>query len=132
MQIAVIGGSGLYKMEALQVGLNLPVVASFLTFISLADHTGDFGGHPIRPSLRQVRAPLLNSAALTRRRFILGSLDGVRVVFVPRHGRSHHLTPSEVPYKANIYALKKLGVKYILSASAVGSLKLEAKPLDST
>jgi 5'-methylthioadenosine phosphorylase len=62
---------------------------------------------------------------------MLGTIDGIRVVFVPRHGRAHHLTPSEVPYKANIYALKKLGVKYILSASAVGSLKAECKPLDS-
>eukprot|EP01122_Echinamoeba_exundans_P018011 TRINITY_DN993_c0_g1_i2.p1 TRINITY_DN993_c0_g1~~TRINITY_DN993_c0_g1_i2.p1 ORF type:complete len:308 (-),score=49.66 TRINITY_DN993_c0_g1_i2:12-836(-) len=63
-------------------------------------------------------------------KFMMGTIDGIRVVFVPRHGRAHHLTPSEVPYKANIYALKKLGVKYILSASAVGSLKAECKPLD--
>jgi 5'-methylthioadenosine phosphorylase len=62
--------------------------------------------------------------------FITGKLDETPVVFLARHGRNHHLLPSEVPYRANIYALKQLGVKYIISASAVGSLKQEAKPLD--
>ena len=47
-----------------------------------------------------------------------------------RHGRNHHLTPSEVPYRANIYAMKKIGVEYLISASAVGSLQEEVKPLD--
>jgi 5'-methylthioadenosine phosphorylase len=61
---------------------------------------------------------------------ITGKLDNVPVVFLARHGRSHHLLPSEVPYRANIYALKKLGVEYIISASAVGSLKKKIKPLD--
>ncbi len=61
---------------------------------------------------------------------ICGKLDGVAVVFLARHGRSHHLLPSEVPYRANIYALKSLGVKYIISASAVGSLQAEVSPLD--
>ncbi|MCS6958793.1 MAG: S-methyl-5'-thioadenosine phosphorylase [Pseudanabaenaceae cyanobacterium SKYGB_i_bin29] len=59
-----------------------------------------------------------------------GSLGGAKVVFLPRHGRTHHLLPQEVPYRANIYALKELGVKYILSASAVGSLQAEICPLD--
>lgn len=52
------------------------------------------------------------------------------MLFLARHGRNHHLTPSEVPFRANIYAMKQLGVKYLISASAVGSLKEEAKPLD--
>jgi 5'-methylthioadenosine phosphorylase len=62
--------------------------------------------------------------------FVYGKLSGVPVVFVPRHGRRHHLLPSEVPYRANIYALKSIGVEYIISASAVGSLQEYAKPLD--
>ncbi|MDX2256109.1 MAG: S-methyl-5'-thioadenosine phosphorylase [Pseudanabaenaceae cyanobacterium bins.39] len=62
--------------------------------------------------------------------FVYGKLSGVPVVFVPRHGRRHHLLPSEVPYRANIYALKSMGVEYIISASAVGSLQEYAKPLD--
>ncbi|BAZ40765.1 methylthioadenosine phosphorylase [Calothrix sp. NIES-4101] len=61
---------------------------------------------------------------------ILGNLDGARVAFLARHGRNHTLLPSELPFRANIYAMKKLGVKYIISASAVGSLKAEVKPLD--
>lgn len=61
---------------------------------------------------------------------VLGKLSGTSVVFLARHGRSHHLLPSEVPYRANIYAMKSLGVKYIISASAVGSLQAEVKPLD--
>ena len=63
-------------------------------------------------------------------RFILGTLDGTPVVFLARHGQNHHLIPSEVPFRANIYAMKKLGVEYLISASAVGSLKEEIKPLD--
>ncbi len=62
--------------------------------------------------------------------FIMGDLEGVQVVFLARHGRNHSYTPSEVPYRANIWALKSLGVKWIISASAVGSLKEEIKPLD--
>lgn len=62
--------------------------------------------------------------------FIYGKLAGTSVVFLARHGRSHHLLPTEVPYRANIYALKSLGVEYIISASAVGSLQEYAKPLD--
>lgn len=61
---------------------------------------------------------------------IVGSLSNVTVAFLARHGRSHHLLPSEVPYRANIYAMKSLGVQYIISASAVGSLQEYAKPLD--
>ncbi|HEY6330883.1 MAG TPA: S-methyl-5'-thioadenosine phosphorylase [Blastocatellia bacterium] len=62
--------------------------------------------------------------------FILGDLGGVRVAFLPRHGRGHRLLPTEIPFRANIYGLKLLGVERILSASAVGSLKEELRPMD--
>jgi 5'-methylthioadenosine phosphorylase len=62
--------------------------------------------------------------------FIIGELNGVTVAFLPRHGRGHKLTPTELPFRANIYAMKKLGVEYILSVSAVGSLQEEYKPTD--
>ncbi len=61
---------------------------------------------------------------------VLGKLGDVNVVFLARHGRHHHLLPSEVPYRANIHAMKQLGVQYLLSASAVGSLKESIRPLD--
>src|SRR5258707_4298695 len=59
---------------------------------------------------------------------IVGKLRGERVAFVPRHGRGHVLSPSEVPYRANIYALKTLGVTTVIAVSACGSLKLELAP----
>src|SRR5499426_3412954 len=62
--------------------------------------------------------------------FIVGTLEGERVAFLPRHGRGHRFTPTEVPYRANIYAMKLLGVERILSASAVGSLQEKYAPLD--
>jgi 5'-methylthioadenosine phosphorylase len=62
--------------------------------------------------------------------FIVGALEGERVAFLPRHGRGHSFTPTEVPYRANIYAMKMLGVERILSASAVGSLQEQYAPLD--
>lgn len=96
-KIGIIGGSGLYKMDALQDLEEVRIDTPF--------------GTP--------------SDAL-----ILGTLAGVSVAFLARHGRDHNLTPTEIPFRANIYALKKLGVEYILSASAVGSLKEEIKPLD--
>lgn len=95
--IGIIGGSGLYKMDALKDVEEVQVETPF--------------GSP--------------SDAL-----ILGTLDGTRVAFLARHGRNHTLLPSELPFRANIYAMKQLGVKYLISASAVGSLKAEAKPLD--
>jgi 5'-methylthioadenosine phosphorylase len=61
---------------------------------------------------------------------VLGNLEGVRVAFLPRHGEGHRISPSELPAKANIYALKSLGVERIVSVSAVGSLKEEIEPLD--
>jgi 5'-methylthioadenosine phosphorylase len=62
--------------------------------------------------------------------FILGTLEGERAAFLPRHGRGHRYTPTEVPFRANIYAMKLLGVERILSASAVGSLQEKYAPLD--
>jgi 5'-methylthioadenosine phosphorylase len=62
--------------------------------------------------------------------FIVGTLEGERVAFLPRHGRGHRITPTEVPFRANIYAMKLLGVESILSASAVGSLQEKYAPLD--
>jgi 5'-methylthioadenosine phosphorylase len=96
-EIGIIGGSGLYKMEALKDVLEVPVDTPY--------------GQP--------------SDAL-----ICGTLNGVPVAFLARHGRHHHLMPTEVPYRANIYAMKSLGVKYLISASAVGSLQETVKPLD--
>jgi len=97
VKIGIIGGSGLYKMDALkdvrEVSLDTPF------------------GSP--------------SDAL-----ILGTLEGTEVAFLARHGRGHHFLPTELPFRANIHALKQLGVEYIISASAVGSLKAEVKPLD--
>jgi 5'-methylthioadenosine phosphorylase len=96
-KIGIIGGSGLYKMEALK---DIQEVALETPF-----------GKP--------------SDAL-----MVGELSGVSVAFLARHGRNHHLTPSEIPFRANIHAMKQLGVEYIISASAVGSLQAEVKPLD--
>ncbi len=60
--------------------------------------------------------------------FITGELEGIKMVFLPRHGRGHRYLPSEVPYRANIYGMKKLGVQRIISVSAVGSMKEEIVP----
>lgn len=96
-KIGIIGGSGLYQMDALQD----------VTEVQLDTPFGD------------------PSDAL-----IVGNLAGTPVAFLARHGRNHHLMPSELPFRANIHAMKQLGVEYLISASAVGSLKQEAKPLD--
>jgi 5'-methylthioadenosine phosphorylase len=97
VKIGIIGGSGLYKMDALKEVEEVQVDTPF--------------GSP--------------SDAL-----IVGTLEGTRVAFLARHGRNHSLMPSELPFRANIYAMKRLGVEYLISASAVGSLKEEVKPLD--
>ncbi|MBD2270888.1 S-methyl-5'-thioadenosine phosphorylase [Anabaena sp. FACHB-1391] len=96
-RIGIIGGSGLYKMDALKDVEEVEISTPF--------------GSP--------------SDAI-----ILGTLEETRVAFLARHGRDHTLLPSELPFRANIYAMKQLGVEYLISASAVGSLKVEAKPLD--
>ena len=97
VKIGIIGGSGLYQMEALTEVQEVRLTTPF--------------GDP--------------SDAL-----IVGKIEGVPVAFLARHGRNHTLTPSELPFRANIYAMKMLGVEYLISASAVGSLKAEAKPVD--
>jgi 5'-methylthioadenosine phosphorylase len=61
--------------------------------------------------------------------YIVGTLAGRKVAFLARHGRGHKYSPSELNFRANIYGMKKLGVKHILSLSAVGSLKAEHEPL---
>ncbi|MGQ9684614.1 MAG: S-methyl-5'-thioadenosine phosphorylase [Anaerolineae bacterium] len=96
-RIAVIGGSGLYEMQALTDIEHLHIDTPF--------------GPP--------------SDAVT-----LGTVSGERVAFLPRHGRGHRLSPSEVPSRANIYALKSLGVERIISVSACGSLREDIAPLD--
>ncbi|MBD3380374.1 MAG: S-methyl-5'-thioadenosine phosphorylase [Candidatus Omnitrophica bacterium] len=62
--------------------------------------------------------------------FVIGKLEGKEVVFLPRHQRSHSLLPTEINYRANVYAFKVLGADRIVSISAVGSLKEELRPLD--
>ncbi len=61
---------------------------------------------------------------------VVGELEGKRIAFLPRHGRGHYITPTELPARANIYALKSLGAEWIISVSAVGSLQEEIHPLD--
>ncbi len=63
-------------------------------------------------------------------KFIIGALEGKEVVFLPRHGKGHRISPSQINYRANIYGMKKLGVDRIISVTACGSLKEELKPLD--
>lgn len=62
--------------------------------------------------------------------YIVGTLEGVRVAFLPRHGRGHRFSPSELNFRANIYGFKSLGVEHIISVSAVGSLKEHIHPLN--
>src|SRR5277367_7179779 len=62
--------------------------------------------------------------------FVTGALEGRQVAFLARHGRGHRILPSELNFRANIFAMKKLGVERIISVSAVGSLKLEHKPTE--
>jgi 5'-methylthioadenosine phosphorylase len=62
--------------------------------------------------------------------FLTGKLAGREVVFLPRHGRGHRILPSELNHRANIYGMKKLGVRWIVSVSAVGSLQAKYRPCD--
>lgn len=62
--------------------------------------------------------------------YITGEIGGTKVVFLPRHGVGHRISPSEINYRANIYGMKKLGVEAIISVSACGSLKEKLKPMD--
>ncbi len=61
---------------------------------------------------------------------LVGALDGVKIAFLPRHGKDHSYPPSAVPYRANIFALKKLGVTHIIASGATGSLREEIRPGD--
>ncbi len=63
-------------------------------------------------------------------KIVVGKLEGVGIAFLPRHGRGHRILPTEVPYRANIYALKSIGVERIIGINSVGSLKEEYKPND--
>ena len=62
--------------------------------------------------------------------YCTGRLAGRRVIFLPRHGRGHRIAPSEINYRANVYGLKALGARWVVSVSAVGSMKEEIAPLD--
>lgn len=95
--LAIIGGSGLYALDELEV------IAS----------------HDINTPFGKPSAPIVEAEAF-----------GTRVLFLPRHGVRHELLPSEVNFRANIYALKKLGATTALSISACGSLQEEIKPGD--
>lgn len=96
-RIGIIGGSGLYEIEALQ-----------------------------RPRWVAVDTPFGPPSD----EFLTGELAGREVVFLPRHGRGHRLLPSELNHRANIHAMKQLGVAWIISVSAVGSLQEEYRPCD--
>ncbi len=95
VKLAVIGGSGVYDMEA-------------LTDIEK----------------RRISTPFGDPSDT----IVIGTLVGARVAFLPRHGRGHRLMPTEVPYRANIWALKSLGVERIVSISACGSMKEKYEP----
>lgn len=83
------------------------------------------------PELENVRELTVDTPfGSTSDAFIIGELEGVTVAFLPRHARGHKFLPTEVPYRANIYAMKLLGVEYILSVSAVGSLQEQYAPTD--
>ena len=75
---------------------------------------------------RRVRTPFGDPSD----EFCTGLLDGRRVIFLPRHGRGHRLTPSELNFRANVWGLKSLGAEWVVSVSAVGSMKEEIRPLD--
>lgn len=95
IQLAVIGGSGLYSMEGLSDVREKAIKTPF--------------GEPSSPVM-------------------LGTLEGQRVAFLARHGLGHTVSPSEVNYRANIYALKSLGARFVLSVSACGSLREDFEP----
>ncbi|MCX5699341.1 MAG: S-methyl-5'-thioadenosine phosphorylase [Candidatus Omnitrophica bacterium] len=96
-RIGIIGGSGLYKIEGLEIIKQLKVKTPF--------------GEPSDE-------------------FTIGKLEGKEVVFLPRHGVGHRISPSEINYRANIFAMKKLGVERIVSVTACGSLNDQMRPLD--
>ena len=96
-KIAVIGGSGLYKIDGLT------------------------DTEEVKP-----KTPFGEPSDI----IMLGTLDGVRIAFLPRHGKGHRINPTHIPSRANIFALKRLGVEWVVSVSAVGSLREDIRPLD--
>src|SRR5262250_3997344 len=83
------------------------------------------------PGLSDVREVRLDTAfGEPSDAYILGSLEGRKVAFLARHGRGHHILPSELNFRANVYGFKQLGVERIVSVSAVGSLKEQHKPME--
>ena len=81
------------------------------------------------PGLQETREHAVDTPfGRTSAPIVTGRLEGTRVAFLARHGHGHHITPTEVPYRANIYALKALGVERLVSVSACGSLKEELAP----
>jgi len=96
-RIGIIGGSGLYKIEGIEIIKQLSIKTPF--------------GNPSD-------------------KFTIGKLEGKEVVFLPRHGVGHCISPSEINYRANIFAMKKLDVERVISVTACGSLREELRPLD--
>lgn len=96
-KLGIIGGTGLYKMEGLEVHDSKSVNTPF--------------GEPSAP-------------------IVLGSIEGENVAFLPRHGLHHQFLPSEINYRANIWALKSLGVRQVVGVSATGSLSKDVAPGD--
>ena len=95
--IGVIGGSGIYDLEALTDVQEVSVETPF--------------GNPSDS-------------------YITGCLGDARMVFLPRHGRGHKVLPHEINYRANIFGMKKLGAEWLISLSAVGSMRKEIRPGD--
>lgn len=109
------------------------LVPARLALDMTAAKIGIIGGSGLyqMPELTDVDEIQVNTPfGATSGKFVVGTLENQRVAFLPRHGRGHLLTPTEIPFRANIYAMKLLGVERILSASAVGSLHEQYAPLD--
>ena len=97
MRIGVIGGSGLYQMEGLEVLEERRLTTPF--------------GEPSEV-------------------FVIGEVEGTTVAFLARHGRGHRILPHELNFRANIYGFKLLGVEWLISVSAVGSMRSDYQPTD--
>jgi len=91
---------------------------------------GGSGLYHIEGFTRQKWVPVKTPFGAPSDSFLTGELSGREVVFLPRHGRGHRILPAELNHRANIYGMKKLGVQWIISVSAVGSLQEKYKPCD--
>lgn len=92
---------------------------------------GVFGGSGFYSFLENVEEIMINTPyGQPSDKFFIGKYEGKKVAFLPRHGREHNCPPHKIPYKANIYAMKELGVNYIIAPTASGSLKVNVKPGD--